>query len=238
MTPDHVLCTIIAGSGKSVIWFAVLRLCPPLVRMTLLFSSSIIQDIITLRDAGKASMAYFYFDFRDVDKQKLCNVLPSLLIQLSARSNACCDKLSELYSVHDCGVQKPNDRAMVECLKEMLALEGQGPIYIVLDALDECPVASSIPSPREEVLELVNELVGLHLPNLHICVTSRPEPDIQDVFEHLTKCPVSLHDESEQIEDISNYISSFVHSDRRMGRWREEDKELVIKTLTEKADGM
>jgi hypothetical protein len=183
-------------------------------------------------------MAYFYFDFKDVDKQKLCNVLPSLLIQLSARSDPCCDKLFQLYSAHDRGVQKPSDSAMVECLKQMLTLKGQGPTYIILDALDECPITSSIPSPREEVLELVEELVGLHLPNLHICVTSRPEHDIQIVLEPLTERPVSLHDESGQQEDITNYVASFVRSNQRMRRWREEDKNLVIKTLSEKADGM
>ena len=197
-----------------------------------------IQDIMALRDAGRASLAYFYFDFRDVYKQNLCDVLPSLLAQLSARSDACCDKLSQLYSAHDRGVQKPSDSAMAECLKQMLALEGQGHTYLVLDALDECPVTSSIPSPREEVLKLVEDLVGLHLPNLHICVTSRPEPDIQIVLERLTERPVSLHDESGQKQDIINYVSSSVHSDRRMGRWREDDKSLVIKTLSEKADGM
>ncbi len=183
-------------------------------------------------------MAYFYFDFRDLDKQRLCNVLPSLLIQISARSDPCCDKLSQLYSAHDRGVRKPSDRAMVECLKEMLMLEGQGPTYVILDALDECPITSSIPSPREEVLELVNELVGLHLSDLHICVTSRPEPDIQVVLERLTERPVSLHDESGQKEDIAKYVTSSVHSDRRMGRWREEDKELLIRMLSGKADGM
>ena len=193
---------------------------------------------MALRDAGRASMAYFYFDFRDVDKQKLSNLLPSLLVQLSARSNVCCDKLSQLYSAHDHGVQKPSDRAMAECLKQMLTLEGQGPTYIILDALDECPVTSGMPSPREEVLDLVEDLVRLHLPNLHICVTSRPESDIQSVLERLTERPVSLHDESGQKEGIANYVSSSVHSDRRMGRWREEDKELVIKTLSEKAEGM
>ena len=116
-----------------------------LVNLTASISSSIIEDIIALRDAGKASMAYFYFDFRDVDKQKLRNLLPSLLIQLSARSDSCCDKLFRLYSSHDRGVQKPNDRAMIECLKEMLALEAQGPTYIIMDAVDECPVTSTIP---------------------------------------------------------------------------------------------
>ena len=118
-------------------------------------------------------MAYFYFDFRDVDKQKLSNLLPSLLIQLSARSDPCCDILSRLYSLHDRGVRKPSDRAMVECLKEMLTLNAQGPTYIIMDGLDECPTTSTNPSPQEEVLEFAVELVGLHLPNVHICVTSR-----------------------------------------------------------------
>ena len=183
-------------------------------------------------------MAYFYFDFRDVDKQKLSNLLPSLLIQLSARSNPCCDILSRLYSSHDRGVRKPNDRAMVECLKEMLIFEAQGPTYIIMDALDECPITSTIPSPREEVLDFVDELVGLHLPNVHIFVTSRPEHDIQAVLKELTLCAVSLHDESGQQEDIVNYITCFVRSDRKVRRWREEDKDLLIKTLSEKADGM
>ena len=183
-------------------------------------------------------MAYFYFDFRDVDKQKLRNLLPSLLIQLSARSDSCCDKLFRLYSSHDRGVQKPNDRAMIECLKEMLTLEAQGPTYIIIDAVDECPVTSTIPSPREEVLEFVDEIVGLRLPNVHICVTSRPEHDIQAVLKHLTLHAVSLHDESGQQQDISNYIAFFVRTDRNVRRWREEDKDLVIKILSEKADGM
>ena len=183
-------------------------------------------------------MAYFYFDFRDVDKQNLSNLLPSLLIQLSARSNPCCDILSRLYSEHDRGVQKPKDRAMIECLKEMLALEPQAPTYIIMDALDECPITITIPSPREEVLEFVGELVGLHLPNVHICVTSRPEHDIQTVLKDLAPRAVSLHDESGQQEDIVNYVTCFVRVDRKVRRWREEDKGLLIKTLSEKADGM
>ena len=183
-------------------------------------------------------MAYFYFDFRDVDKQRLSNLLSSLLIQLSASSDPCCDILSRLYIAHKRGVQKPTDRAMIECLKQMLTLEAQGPTYIIMDALDECPVTSTIPSPREEVLDFVDELVGLHLPDVHICVTSRPEHDIQTVFKDLAPRAVSLHDESGQQEDIVKYVTSFVRSDRKVRRWRDEDKDLLIKVLSEKADGM
>ena len=193
---------------------------------------------MTLHDVRMASMAYFYFDFKDIEKQKLCNLLPSLLIQLSAQSDSSCDTLSLLYAFNGRGVRKPNDHAMVSCLKEVLTRDAERHTYIIMDAIDECPLSSSVPSPREEVLEFVDELVGLRLPNLHVCVTSRPELDIQTVLESLTPHPVSLHDQSGQKQDIADYVSYFVRSDRRMRRWRDEDKDLVIKTLPEKADGM
>jgi hypothetical protein len=84
----------------------------------------------------------------------------------------------------------------------------------------------------------VDELAGLQLPNLHICVTSRPEMDIRTVLRPLCSHPISLHDESGQKQDIVDYVRSVVHSDKRMRRWREEDKDLVVETLAEKADGM
>jgi len=185
-------------------------------------------------------MAYFYFDFMDVDKQSLHNLLPSLLYQLSAKSDRFCDILSRLYSAHNRGARQPDDHAMVECLEEMLTFEAQQPTYIILDALDECPISSSssLPSRRDELLEFVVGLVNLRLPNLQICVTSRLEHDIQAVLGHLTPHPVTLHDESGQQQDIANYVTSFVHSNERMRGWPEADKDLVIKILLEKADGM
>ena len=64
------------------------------------------------------------------------------------------------------------------------------------------------------------------------------ELDIQAILEPLTPHPVSLHDESGQKQGIADYVRSFVHGDRRMRRWRHDDKDLVIKTLPERADGM
>jgi len=125
----------------------------------------------------------------------------------------------------------------MECLKEMFALEAQEPIYLIMDGLDECLNTASIPSPREQLLDFVVELIHLQFPYLHICVTSRLEHDIQAVLERLTPHSVTLHDESGQQQDIADYVTSFVHSNVRMRRWREEDRALVIKTLSEKADG-
>jgi hypothetical protein len=122
----------------------------------------------------------------------------------------------------------------------MLTLSDQRPIYLIIDALDECSNVSGIPSSRNRVLQLVKELVDLHLPDLHICVTSRPEVDIREVLKPLTTHRVSLHDQSGQKKDIEDYVRSVVYSDSEpiMRRWRKEDKDVVIETLSERADGM
>jgi hypothetical protein len=212
-----------------VIPTCILRLSP---------SSGIIEDIMTQREAGSAIMAYFYCDFRDEDKQNCRNLVLSIISQLCTQSNLCCDMLSRVYSVHDKGARKPSDETLTKCLTKMVSLPIQDPIYLIVDALNECPNNSGMPTPREEVLDLVKNLVGLRLPNLRLCVTSRPEIDIQSILEPLTSLCVSLHNQTGQKKDIVDYVNSVVYSDTKMQRWCEEDRKLVIETLAERADGM
>ena len=205
-----------------------------------LISSTVIDDIKALCDTGQASMAYFYFDFRNANKQCLCDLLPSLLTQLSARSSPRCDILSKLYTDHKNGRDQPSDSDLTECLENVLSLPDQLPIYLIMDALDESPITSGIPSAREKVLQLLKVLVDLGLPKLHICITSRPEIDIRNAIEPLASHRVSLHDQTGQKEDIADYVKSIVYSDSdtNMKRWKKEDKDIVVKTLAEQADGM
>jgi len=109
-----------------------------------------------------------------------------------------------------------------------------------LDAPDERPKTSGVPSFREQALDLVKDLADLRLPSLHICVTSRPEVDLQDTLESVASHTVSLHNERGQKRDITEYVKSVVHSNsvREIRRWRDADKGLIIKTLSERADGM
>jgi hypothetical protein len=194
---------------------------------------------MSLRNAGQALLAYFYFDFRDEEKkQDFRNFVTSLLVQLSASSSQCCKIISRMYSAHGNGREQPSNNTLANCLREMLVVTAQQPIYIIVDALDECPNFSGIPTPREVVLDFLEELVRLGLPNLRICVTSRPEVDIKHVLVPLARSTVSLHDEIGQRKDISDYVANAVNSDRKMRRWRTDQKELVIKELSTKADGM
>jgi hypothetical protein len=192
-----------------------------------LFSSAIIDDIRVISEAKLASMAYFYFDFRDIHKQSRRDLISSVLFQLSAQSIHYRDILHRLYLSHHSGIQALSDGVLTECLKDMLLIQNEVPVYIFMDAIDECPNTSGVPSPRKEILGLVEVLVNLRLPNLRLCVTSRSEIDIRVVLEPLSSFRVSLHDQTGQKEDIADYIMSFVHSDRWMRRWREEDKELM-----------
>ena len=183
-------------------------------------------------------MAYFFFDFRDTQKQHRRDLLSSLLFQLSAKSDSCYHVFSRFYSDHDEGAQQPSDAALSQCLIEMLQVQGQPAIYIIIDALDECPDISGMPTPREKVLKFLESLVDSQLRNVHICLSSRPEFDIRTSLEPMAPFRVSLDDETGQQADILEYIKSVVHSDRRMRNWSAEDKQLVISTLSDKADGM
>ncbi|KAH9046112.1 hypothetical protein EDB84DRAFT_1558561 [Lactarius hengduanensis] len=208
------------GSGKSV-------LC-----------STIIEESMALRDAGLGLTAYYYFDFRNTAKRDVRGLLTSLLVQLCAKSDTCYQVLSRLYSTYDNGSRSPENKALIKCLKDMLGFPAQPAIYLIIDALDECPNTSGVVSPRDRVLELIGDLVGSHLPNLRICVTSRHEADILEALEPLAPHTVSLHDEDGQKQDIIHYVTSVVHSDSKMRKWSAKDEKLVIDTISERADGM
>jgi hypothetical protein len=203
-----------------------------------LSSSAIVEDIDAMRKAGLALLAIFYCDFREDQKKDLRGLVSSLLVQLCHQSNSYCGVLSKFYSEHANGSRHPSNDALAKCLKDLLKLPGHAPVYLIVDALDECPKTSSIPSPRDEVLNLIQELITSRIPNLHVCVTSRLEMDIKDALDPLIFRSVSLHDEHGQINDIVKYITSVVNTDPKNKRWKAEEKLLVIDVLTRNADGM
>jgi len=227
----------LAGAGKSILW-SVFFCCCCQGELTSLVSSTIIEYIEGMCTAGSAFMGYFYFDPRDKLKRNHLNMVPSLLMQLATRSTLCCDTLFRFYSVHNKGADVPRGTMLTECLKEMVSIPGYVPIYLVLDGLNECPDSPGVPSPREEVLGLIKELVQLNRRNLHLCVVSRFEADIRAVLEPLAISPVSLDDAPGHKRDIITYINAVVHSDRRIQGLRADDKQLIIDKLPESADGM
>lgn len=203
-------------------------------------SSAIVEDVKQMRESRSALVTYYYFDFKDAAKRDVRGLLASLLSQLVNRSDRCLDVLSQLHKMCASGSDLPSEASLTKCLKNILCLPGQDPVYIIVDALDECPNDTGTPSAREKVLDVLEDLVRMDSPDLFVCITSRPEHDITTVLGLLTStsCRVSLHEEVGQREDINDYIRYFVQNDKAMRRWRAEDKELVINVLSERAGGM
>ena len=201
-------------------------------------SSTIIEDIREMQKAGLASLAFFYCDFREDRKKELHGLLSSFLVQLCHQSDSYFDILSNFYSEHDKGLRPPSDDALAGCLKDLLNLPGLAPVYLVVDALDECSNPSVVRSSRAEVLNLIQDLVKTQILNLRVCVTSRPELDIKDVLDPLVFRSISLHDESGQQRDIKDYIVSVINTRPKKGRWKEEHRKLAIDVLIKRSNGM
>ena len=227
----------LAGAGKTILWYVDFSFFS-FSEFIVFASSAIIQHISAMRRAGLVSLAYYYCDFRDDKKKDLRGLVSSMLVQLCHQSDSYCDMVSKFYSEHANGSRCPDNAELVLCLKGLLKLPGQTPVYLIVDALDECQTTSGMFPARESVLMLVKQLTTSKYPNLRICVTSRLMPDLNVVLEPLSFRSISIHDESGQKEDIANYIKSVVHSDPKLQAWRAGDKELVISALTHKVDGM
>ncbi|PYI11903.1 hypothetical protein BO78DRAFT_413007 [Aspergillus sclerotiicarbonarius CBS 121057] len=146
-----------AGCGKSV-------LC-----------STTIEDIIQIcRDDQGKQYAYWYFKFDDLQTLRVENMVRSVIRQICPIPLP--EVIRRVWEDHSRKGSQPNPKAPLDVLHRVLAgLDGE--VFLILDALDECPESPD----RSERSFLLSFLVNLQKQqsNLHILVTSRPEPDIR-----------------------------------------------------------
>ena len=191
-----------------------------------------------MQKSRNASLAMYYYDFRDDLKKDLRGLLSSMLFQLCDQSDSYYKVLSTFHSTHRNGAQNPSDEKLIQCLLDSVKLPGPPPVYLIVDGLDESPNTSTQSFHREQVLSFLDDLVKARLQNLRLCVTSRPEVDIKAVLEPLAFRSVCVEKESGQEKDINDYIESIIHTDKKMESWSPKHKRLVVDVLTKKADGM
>ena len=72
-------------------------------------SSTVIEEINTMRKSGLASLAIFYYDFKEDEKKDLRGPLSSVLFQPCNQSDSYYVFLSTFYSTHRDGAQSPSD---------------------------------------------------------------------------------------------------------------------------------
>ena len=177
-------------------------------------------------------MLYFYFDFKDVEKQGQEKMIRSLILQLSSQCGETPQSLEALYSSCVNGGRQPTPSMLLATLHQMI--ESFEETFIILDALDEC-------SERQELLEDIEVFYHWTDVNLHILSTSRREKDIEERIGPLAHCEGKIRIDSMHVnEDIRAYVHEKLQTDLKLKRWYKQPKvqQEIENALMEKADGM
>ena len=191
--------------------------------------STAVEDIRMYCESRKnATHATFYFAFSDNQKQSYENLLRSLVAQLGWREPA-------LWMLRQ-ACEKPNASIpRVEELEKILlaCIQSYDELFLLLDALDECPEVSDV---RQNVLDGLERLAS-EAPNIRMFVTSREVSDVGEFMETVEADLVSVAARSVGV-DIQRFVSSQLSRDRKLSKLDVSTKNLIEDTISRKADGM
>ena len=200
-----------AGTGKSVL------------------SSTAIQFAFRHRASNpQIGIAFFYFAFNDNSKQDESAMLRALLMQLSGQLQDGYLDLTRLYDSYRSGI--PPSSVLTGYLRRLIQRFQH--VYIVLDALDESPRLGA----QGHVLDTIEVMQKWSLPGLHLLATSRDEPDIRNSLDLSLGQEVKMRNAGID-KDITDYISSQLHENRRLRKWLPYSNKIQQK-LAERAEGV
>ncbi|KAF8528725.1 hypothetical protein JB92DRAFT_749607 [Gautieria morchelliformis] len=189
--------------------------------------STIIEEIAChCKSDSSLAIAYFYFDFHKGTLPMAA--VKSLIKQLSEKSAIAPNILRQLFSDSNEGRRHPTRQELMAALKDITGSFQH--VYIVLDALDECP-------ERDELLTLLRDIMDWGLGTLHLLAASRRESDIEDMLDSVTSHQVYL-DESLVDDDIRVHVSKTLDLDIKFSRCSTEEKKIIESTLADGAHGM
>jgi len=184
----------------------------------------------------ETAIVYWYFTFTDTEKQKVVNLFCSIIARACSNRRNTPQALRDGYALSNGGQQRPNNDTIMKMLKETIS--GFDDIYIVIDALDECP---KIDDERSKLLKAIQMVNSWGIDAVHLFVTSRREIDIQECFENMPKDSGLFSDvpiEGALVEkDIRKYLERRLQEDK-FRRWLPSFKEEVLERLTSQAGGM
>ncbi|KAF7340364.1 p-loop containing nucleoside triphosphate hydrolase [Mycena venus] len=204
-----------SGTGKTVISSMIIE--------------QLFKDQASLNDINSTAIAYFYFDFTDLDKQSVENALRRLVLQLSRQSPVPYATLAQHYD--SCkGQTVPTYLELLVILEKLLRILGR--TYLVLDALNECKTED-----HDRVVHLIHRMSEWSDIQLHVLVTSQPLDIFEKMFLSLKKLSrIRIHADTAS-DDIRLYISNELASKSELRRWKPEWGQ-IMNYITQKSAGM
>ncbi|KAI1426617.1 ankyrin repeat-containing domain protein [Xylaria sp. FL1777] len=205
---NHTLfCPGIPGAGKTIL-------------------TSVVVDNLHAQfdDNLDVGIAHLYCNFRRADDQKAEDLLASLLKQLVQQRCSLPDTIISLYNLHRKKREKPTFDEILSTLRSIVDMYSR--VFIVIDALDECPAYTSS--------RLLSEIFILQTAcAANIFATSRFIPEIMERFKYGTSLEIraSKQDICAYIDGHMLHLPSFV---KRSCELQEEIKTEIFNA----ADGM
>jgi hypothetical protein len=141
-------------------------------------------------------------------------------------------QLKELYDSYSFGTQRATLIELQEILSNVVGAFGS--VFIITDALDEGPTSRE----RAELLAMISALKSWSLPRLHLFVTSRREPDIEEALLPLLTIPAIAVEGSHVDLDIECHILWCLENSPKLKRWSPHLQSEIMKTLLAGANGM
>ena len=198
-----------------------------------ILSSTILHNILEYcaNDPGKV-VAYFYFDFKDTQKQSSELMIRSLVSQLYQQCIKMPTALQELFSSCGNGQRQPSLDSLLEVMSSIIQEFPES--YIVLDALDEC-------TDRTELMDMLERIIGLKLEGSHILVTSRKERDIEISLGTVADPQNIICLQNKLVDrDIRTYVRQRLSNDQSLNKWQKDPdiRHEIDIALTKGACGM
>ncbi|KAK4679893.1 hypothetical protein QC764_208180 [Podospora pseudoanserina] len=204
-----LFCPGIPGAGKTIL-------------------TSVVVDHLgsKFHNDPKIGIAYIYFNFQRQDKQKIDDLLASVLKQIAESQPSVPGSVKDLFDKHKTKRTRPSLDETLRALQSMAATCSR--VFIVVDALDECQTSESC---RKRFLSELFNLQKMH--GINIFATSRSITEIVDRFKTSISLEIraSTADVAQYLEGHISQLPSFVQQDRRL---REE----ITAGISEAVDGM
>ncbi|EWG38290.1 hypothetical protein FVEG_01548 [Fusarium verticillioides 7600] len=208
-----------AGAGKSIL------------------SSSVIKYLKDkYEDDPETALGYYFFSFGNVEQQKVSVMLSSLVRQLCASRPDTPHPIKRFEDYMAKG-ERPDMETLEAAL--MSAVSGFSAVFIVIDALDECPV---LDGERPRLLKCLHRIIASMPDNLHIFCTSRAEPDINVEIDELLDVPAKAaidltKDQLSLNRDMHLYTDSVLGTETYCW-WSDNVRAKAKDILITRADGM
>ncbi|KAL4862407.1 cytochrome P450 [Aspergillus spectabilis] len=213
-TPDFPLLWLhgIPGCGKTV-------LC-----------STIVEDLIVHCSTDKnKSIAYFYFDFKDMQKYTFKPFVRSMVRQIAQNSKELHPELQVLYQDSQEGNQEPTVDSLLRSFYLMVE-NYPGQLYVIIDALDEC-------MEQEDLSTFLEEMCSWNIAGIKMLCLSRRLRDIEDTMKRLSAAQISIQG-ARLRSDIQMLIQNQLSKERRLKKWPQSVRDEIEHVLLERAEGI